>query len=92
MGAGLFQPGHLLVILVIALLLFGPGKLPELGSALGHGLRELKRGLNENSDDGQPSAPAAPLRATAQACSHCNAAASSDACYCTSCGRPLGPA
>src|SRR5262245_55264048 len=47
MGAGLLQPGHLLLILAIALLVFGPGKLPELGASLGKGLREFKRSVNE---------------------------------------------
>ena len=43
MGAGLLQPGHLLVLLVIVLIVVGPGKLPDVGSALGKGLREFKR-------------------------------------------------
>jgi len=44
---GLFQPMHLLVILVIALFVFGPKRLPELGKGLGDGLRALKDGLRE---------------------------------------------
>jgi sec-independent protein translocase protein TatA len=60
MGGGLFQPGHLIVILVIALLTFGPGKLPELGSALGQGLREFKRSVDQlGHDDAAPQAGAA---------------------------------
>jgi len=47
MGTGLLQPGHLLVILVIVLIVLGPGKLPEVGSALGKGLREFKRTTND---------------------------------------------
>jgi sec-independent protein translocase protein TatA len=43
MGIGALQPGHLIVILVIVLLIFGPGKLPELGKAMGEGLKELKK-------------------------------------------------
>jgi sec-independent protein translocase protein TatA len=39
---GLFQPMHLLVILFIALLVFGPRKLPELGKGLGDGIRAFK--------------------------------------------------
>ena len=38
---------ELLVIFVIALLVFGPKKLPELGKSLGKGLREFKRATNE---------------------------------------------
>ena len=47
MFEGLFQPMHLLVILFIALLVFGPKKLPELGKGLGDGIRALKEGLKE---------------------------------------------
>ncbi len=39
---GLFQPIHLVFILLIVLILFGPGKLPELGKGLGKGIREFK--------------------------------------------------
>ncbi len=43
MFEGLFQPMHLLVVLGIALLLFGPKKLPELGKGLGEGIRSSGR-------------------------------------------------
>jgi sec-independent protein translocase protein TatA len=46
---GLFQPMHLLVIFFIALLVFGPKKLPELGKGLGEGIRALKEGMKESS-------------------------------------------
>ncbi len=39
----LFAPMHLLLILAIALIIFGPGKLPELGSSLGKAIREFKK-------------------------------------------------
>ena len=42
---GLLQPGHLLVILLVALLLFGPKKLPELGKGLAQGIRSFKDGI-----------------------------------------------
>jgi sec-independent protein translocase protein TatA len=48
-GEGLFQPMHLLVIFFIALLVFGPRKLPELGRGLGDGIRELKKGLQDSA-------------------------------------------
>lgn len=46
----LFQPTHLLIIAVIALLVFGPRKLPELGKGLGEGLRGFKDGIKGNTD------------------------------------------
>jgi sec-independent protein translocase protein TatA len=45
---GLFQPMHLLVIFFIALLVFGPRKLPELGKGLGEGIRALKAGMKDH--------------------------------------------
>jgi sec-independent protein translocase protein TatA len=48
---GLFQPMHLLVIFFIALLVFGPKKLPELGKGLGEGIRALKDGMKDGIKD-----------------------------------------
>ena len=104
MGAGILQPGHLLIILVIALLIFGPGKLPELGSSLGRGIREFKRTV-DGSDEHAPAstatlpapapaggnAPAAPA-AAGTTCAHCQAPAATDARFCTRCGQPLAAA
>jgi sec-independent protein translocase protein TatA len=47
----LLQPRHLLVILAIALLFFGPQKLPELGKGLAQGIRNFKDSLKEVSSD-----------------------------------------
>jgi sec-independent protein translocase protein TatA len=47
MFEGLFQPTHLLLILGIALLVFGPKKLPELGKGLGDSIRGFKAAMRE---------------------------------------------
>jgi sec-independent protein translocase protein TatA len=47
MFEGLFQPMHLLVIFGIALLVFGPKKLPELGKGIGEGIRGFKSSMKE---------------------------------------------
>jgi sec-independent protein translocase protein TatA len=47
MFEGLFQPMHLIIVLGIALLFFGPKKLPELGKGLGEAIRGFKKGMNE---------------------------------------------
>jgi sec-independent protein translocase protein TatA len=75
MGIGALQPGHLIVILVIVLLIFGPGKLPELGKAMGEGLKELKKATGgedatatasaKEVSAATTSAPAAPAAPTA---------------------------
>jgi len=47
MFEGLFQPMHLLVIFGIALLVFGPKKLPELGKGIGEGIRGFKSAMTD---------------------------------------------
>lgn len=47
---GLFQPMHLLVIFGIALLVFGPKKLPELGKGIGDGIRGFKLAMKDQEE------------------------------------------
>jgi sec-independent protein translocase protein TatA len=46
-----FGTTELLIILAIILLLFGAKKLPELSKSLGQSMKELRKGLNDSSDD-----------------------------------------
>jgi sec-independent protein translocase protein TatA len=50
MFEGLFQPMHLLIIAGIALLVFGPKKLPELGKGLGESIRGFKAAIKEQPE------------------------------------------
>jgi sec-independent protein translocase protein TatA len=47
MFEGLLQPMHLIIILAVVLIIFGPGKLPEMGGAIGKAIRGFKREMNE---------------------------------------------
>ena len=47
MFEGLLQPMHLIIILIIVLIIFGPGKLPELGGSIGKAIRGFKQAMNE---------------------------------------------
>jgi sec-independent protein translocase protein TatA len=47
MFEGLLQPMHLIIILAIVLIIFGPGKLPELGGSIGKAIRGFKQAMNE---------------------------------------------
>ncbi len=47
MFEGLMQPMHLIIILVIVLIIFGPGKLPEMGDSIGKAIRGFKQAMNE---------------------------------------------
>lgn len=51
MFEGLFQPMHLLIIAGIALLVFGPKKLPELGKGLGESIRSFKTAVAPKDAD-----------------------------------------
>ncbi|HEV2419539.1 MAG TPA: twin-arginine translocase TatA/TatE family subunit [Terriglobia bacterium] len=54
---GLFSPIHLIFILAIVLIIFGPGKLPDLGRGMGKGIREFKEAIR---GDAKPAAPKEP--------------------------------
>jgi sec-independent protein translocase protein TatA len=62
----LLTPTHLVIVLVVALLLFGPRKLPELGKGLGEGLRGFKDGIKGTPDPAKQDA-AAKTEATTEA-------------------------
>lgn len=47
MGIGNLGLSELLIIAVIVLVFFGPGRLPEIGRSVGGALREFKKGMNE---------------------------------------------
>ena len=51
MGEGLFQPLHILLIVAIALLLFGPSKLGDLGKGLGQGIKNFKSAMKEGEEE-----------------------------------------
>ncbi len=48
---GLLQPSHLLIVLAVALFVFGPKKLPELGQGLGKGIRSFKDSMKAATEE-----------------------------------------
>src|SRR2546425_19150 len=58
----ILTPGHIILVLVGALLIFGPKRLPDIGKSLGKGIREFKGALNHITDD-EPAAPPTPAPA-----------------------------
>jgi sec-independent protein translocase protein TatA len=71
MGSGLLTPTHLIFLLLLALLLFGAKRLPEIGRSLGTGMREFKDTVTAAGDkvdavrtELPPAAPAAAAPAT----------------------------
>jgi len=56
--------GELVVVLVVVLLVFGPGRLPEMMGSLGKGMQEFKKGLREPPEiDVPPAQPTPPAEA-----------------------------
>lgn len=67
---GSLSPMHLIIVLVIALLVIGPGKLPEVGAALGNSIREFRRATTEAQASVLPGTPpSSPTPAALQAAS-----------------------
>jgi sec-independent protein translocase protein TatA len=48
---GWIGPGEIIILLIVALLVFGPKKLPEMGRSIGKGMREFKESLSGDSRD-----------------------------------------
>jgi sec-independent protein translocase protein TatA len=65
---GIENPVHLLFIAIVALLVLGPKRLPELARALGHGIREFRQAVSLESEQPlQPPAPSEPVVDPAEA-------------------------
>ena len=64
MFEGIFQPMHLLLILIITVIFFGPSKLGDLGKGLGDGIRHFKNALKEGSETSSPAQAAKPESST----------------------------
>ena len=97
------QPLHLILIIVVALLIFGPKRLPEIGRYIGKTLTEFRAGTQELTKNlqeeisqptprPQPSEPQPSQTATADAgnfCPKCGVPNAVEARFCSSCGNAL---
>ncbi len=77
------QPQDLLIILVVALLIFGPGKLPEIGKAVGKTIREFQTGIKEATQGFAEEAKTTEPKST---CPNCHKPTPVGAKFCTECG------
>lgn len=57
MFSGLESPAHLIVVLVIAMLVLGPKRLPQVGRSLGSGIRQFKASIEGKDDEEEPDKP-----------------------------------
>jgi len=67
MGSGLLTPTHLIFLLILALLLFGAKRLPEIGRSLGVGMREFKDSVTGDSSNVETHSELPPPQATVPA-------------------------
>ena len=97
------QPLHIIIVVIVALIIFGPSRLPEIGRGLGKSLAEFRKGTKEMTDSfreevvkpaGEPgpaatAAPAQPQPAAGNFCTKCGAPNPTDAQFCNKCGAQL---
>jgi TatA/E family protein of Tat protein translocase len=97
------QPIHLIVIAIVALLIFGPQRLPEIGRGVGRAINEFRKGAQEMTENlrdevvkpTDAAAPAAPPAANpapaaaAQTCPQCGAQNAAGVRFCNHCGAQL---
>jgi sec-independent protein translocase protein TatA len=79
---GVLQPEHLLLLMVIVLIVFGAGKLPQTFGQLGKGVREFK----QNVQGATPSSAATARVAVGRYCASCGTPRAPDATFCAKCG------
>ena len=98
MFEGLFEPTHLILILAIILIVFGAGKLPEVGSGLGKSITEFRRGVREITDDppvaerptvATPTIAAPPVAESTSTCASCGSPIVDGDRFCAKCGSKL---
>jgi sec-independent protein translocase protein TatA len=86
MGLRLFDnPIHLVLLLVVILIVFGAGKLPGVGAALGQSIKEFKKASTEPEDAAKASA------AAGDTCTNCHAIVPAGAQFCPACGTAARP-
>jgi sec-independent protein translocase protein TatA len=78
------NPLHLVILLVVVLIIFGAGKLPGVGSALGQSIKEFKKATVEPD-------PAPKVTTADNTCESCHATVPSGAQFCPACGAAARP-
>jgi len=99
------QPIHILIILLVALLVFGASRLPEIGRGMGRAISEFRKGAKEMTENlaeeakkspepagpGPNPNPSASTTPKGNFCIQCGAANPPEARFCSNCGTQLPP-
>lgn len=87
-GIGPFGPWELALILLIVVLIFGVGRLPEVGGAVGKGIREFRKATKDDNTDASTmdDAPESSSPASTTTAPPPDAPVAEDAAFCTECG------
>jgi sec-independent protein translocase protein TatA len=91
------EPLDIVIILVVALLIFGPSRLPDIGRGLGKALSEFRKGSKDMIEgfregingEGPSAPPPQPKPASGNFCTQCGVANPPDARFCNRCGAQL---
>jgi sec-independent protein translocase protein TatA len=87
MGVGVLQPWHVILVLVIVLVIFGPGKLPMLGKAVGDTVRDFKKAVSDEHDPAKSSTTTVTeLPHAARPCPTCQKPVAIGDRFCGACG------
>jgi sec-independent protein translocase protein TatA len=91
---GALEPWHLVVIVAIALIVFGPGKVADIGGTLGKGVKDFREAMDGKTTPAspEPPAPAVTSASADRRCPHCGASTAPDAKFCPQCGAGLASA
>ena len=89
MGVGVLQPWHVIVILVIVLVIFGPGKLPMLGKAVGDTVRDFKKAVGDEPAKPEGTAAEPTFGPGMRECPTCHKANAAADRFCGGCGAQL---
>lgn len=87
-GIGPIGPIEGLIILAVVVLIFGVGKLADVGGALGRSLREFRKAAREPDEPAAISA-SSPAPAARPTCTNCGAALEPQTKFCAKCGTPV---